>query len=68
MTGHNSKSEVLRGLEFRRRRTSAEKLAIIAETMEPGMSVSHVARRHGKTKRSVRSALETPPSVMARNS
>ena len=47
MTGHNPKSEVLRGREVRRRRTPAEKLAIIAETMEPGMSVSHVARRHG---------------------
>ena len=47
MTGHNRKSEVLRGPERRRRRTPAEKLAIIAETMEPGMSVSHVARWHG---------------------
>ena len=47
MTGHNPKSEVLRGPDRRRRRTPAEKLAIIAETMEPGMSVSHVARRHG---------------------
>jgi hypothetical protein len=34
MTGHNPKSEVLRGREVRRRRTPAEKLAIIAETME----------------------------------
>jgi hypothetical protein len=47
MTGHNAKSEVLTGREVRRRRTPAEKLALIAETMEPGMTVSHVARRHG---------------------
>ena len=47
MTGHNPKSEVLVGRERRRRRTPAEKLAIIAETMEPGMTVSLVARRHG---------------------
>ena len=47
MTGHNPKSEVLYGPERRRRRTPAEKLAIIAETMEAGMSVSHVARRDG---------------------
>lgn len=47
MTGHNPKSEVLSGPERRRRRTPAEKLAIIAETMEPGMTVSLVARRHG---------------------
>ena len=46
ITGHNPKSEVLPGRE-RRRRTPAEKLAIIAETMEPGMTVSLVARRHG---------------------
>ena len=47
MTSHNPKSEVLRGPERRRRRTAAEKLALIAETMEPGMTVSLVARRHG---------------------
>ena len=47
MTGHNPKSEVLTGRERRRRRTPVEKLAIIAETMEPGMTVSLVARRHG---------------------
>jgi hypothetical protein len=45
MTSHNPKSEVLRGPERRRRRTAAEKLALIAETMEPGMTVSLVARR-----------------------
>ena len=47
MTGHNPKREVLRGREVRRRRAPAEKLAIIAGTMEAGMSGSHVARRHG---------------------
>jgi transposase len=47
MTSHNPKSEVLRGPERRRRRTAAEKLALITETMEPGMTVSLVARRHG---------------------
>ena len=47
MTGTNSKSEVLPGPERRRRWTPAEKLALVAETYEPGMSVSLVARRHG---------------------
>jgi transposase len=47
MTGHNPKSEVLTGPMRRRRRTPAEKLAIIAEANEPGMTVSLVARRHG---------------------
>lgn len=39
--------EVLSGPERRRRRTAQEKIAIIQQTMEPGMTVSHVARLHG---------------------
>nr|WP_205956831.1 IS3 family transposase [Pantoea stewartii] len=39
--------EVLSGPERRRRRTLSEKIAIIQQTMEPGMTVSHVARLHG---------------------
>ena len=47
MTGNNPKSEVLRGPERRRRWAAAEKIAIVAETYEPGVTVSLVARRHG---------------------
>ena len=47
MTSSNLKSEVLVGPERRRHRTPAEKLAIVAETQEPGVTVSLVARRHG---------------------
>ena len=47
MTGNNAKSEVLRGPERRRRWAAAEKIAIVAETYEPGVTVSLVARRHG---------------------
>jgi transposase len=47
MTGNIPRSEVLSGPERRRRRTPAEKLAIVAETYEPGVTVSLVARRHG---------------------
>jgi transposase len=47
MTGNIPKSEVLSGPERRRRRTPAEKLAIVGETYEPGVTVSLVARRHG---------------------
>jgi transposase len=47
MTSINLQSEVLIGPERRRRRTPSEKLAIIAETHEPGVTVSLVARRHG---------------------
>jgi transposase len=35
------------GIERRRRWSRAEKLRILAETMQPGLSVSAVARRHG---------------------
>lgn len=47
MTGHNPKSELLAGPERRRRWAPAEKLAMVAETYEPGVTVSLVARRHG---------------------
>lgn len=45
-TGQNNKMvEVLSGPE--RRHTPQEKIAIIQQTMEPGMTVSHVAHLHG---------------------
>lgn len=47
MTSTDPKSEVLNGPERRRRRTPAEKLAIVAETEEAGVTVSLVARRYG---------------------
>lgn len=39
--------EVLSGPEQRRCRTPQEKISIIQQTMEPGMTVPHVARLHG---------------------
>jgi transposase-like protein len=47
MTGSNAKSEVLRGPERRRRWAASEKFAMVAETHEPGVTVSLVARRQG---------------------
>lgn len=45
-TSQNNKMvEVLSGSE--RRRTPQEKIAIIQQTMEPGITVSHVAPLHG---------------------
>ena len=35
------------GPERRRRRTPQEKISIVQETLQPGMTVSHVARLHG---------------------
>jgi transposase len=42
-----SKVEVITGVARRRRFTAEQKMAIIAETMQPGVSMSYVARRHG---------------------
>jgi transposase len=42
-----SKVEVITGVARRRRFTPEQKLAVVAETMQPGLSISYVARRHG---------------------
>ena len=42
-----SKVEVLTGVARRRRFPTDQKLAIVAETMQPGMSISYLARQHG---------------------
>jgi len=42
-----SKVEVITGVARRRRFTAEQKLAVVAETFEPGASISYVARRHG---------------------
>ena len=47
MTSPKSKDPEVLGVERRRRWSAAEKLAMVRETYEPGMTVSLVARRHG---------------------
>lgn len=42
-----AKMEILDGIERRRRWSAEQKLAIVAETGETGVTVSEVARRHG---------------------
>jgi transposase len=42
-----SKIEVISGVARRRRFSTELKLAVVAEAMQPGMSISYVARRHG---------------------
>ena len=42
-----SQVEVITGVARRRRLSTELKLVVVAETMQPGMSVSNVARRHG---------------------
>lgn len=44
-----SKIEVISGVARRRRFTTEQKMAIIAETMQPGVTMSSVARRHGQS-------------------
>ena len=47
MSDEFSRVEVITGVARRRRFTTDVKMAVIAETMQPGMSISYVARRHG---------------------
>ena len=42
-----SKVEIITGVARRRRFSTEQKLAVVSETMQPGMSISYVARRHG---------------------
>ena len=42
-----SKVEVISGVARRRRFTTEQKLSVVNETLQPGMSISYVARRHG---------------------
>jgi transposase len=47
MTSPKSKEAEVLGAERRRRWSAAEKVSMVRETYEPGMTVSLVARRHG---------------------
>jgi transposase len=42
-----SRVEIITGVARRRRFTTEQKLAVVAETMQPGMSISYVAGRRG---------------------
>jgi transposase len=39
--------EVITGVARRRRFTTEQKLSVVNETLQPGVSISYVARRHG---------------------
>jgi transposase len=47
MSDSFSRVEVITGIARRRRFSTKQKLAVVAETMQPGMSISYAARRHG---------------------
>src|SRR5437660_12005846 len=47
MTNPADQVEIITSVQRRRRWTASEKVRIVEETFEPGMTVSLVARRHG---------------------
>jgi transposase len=47
MTNSSDRVEIITSVQRRRRWTAAEKVRMVEETFEPGMTVSLVARRHG---------------------
>ena len=46
MTSSSDRVEIITSVQRRRRWTAAQKMRIVEETLEPGASVSEVARRH----------------------
>lgn len=47
MSKDTSRIEIITGRERRRRYSAEQKLGLVEETMQPGMTVSAVARLHG---------------------
>ena len=47
MTNSTNRVEILTSVQHRRRWMAPEKVGMVEETFEPGMTVSLVARRHG---------------------
>src|SRR6516162_3915883 len=47
MTNSTDRVEIITSVQRRRRWTASEKVRMVEETFEPGMTVSLVARRHG---------------------
>src|SRR5256886_16347969 len=47
MSNAADRVEIITSVQRRRRWTAAEKVRMVEETFEPGMTVSLVARRHG---------------------
>ena len=64
MTNTNPPIDILSGPERRRRWTAAEKVAIVNETYEPGVTVSLVARRHGIARTSSSTGASWPPRAL----
>ena len=47
MSTNADRVEVFTGIQRRRRYTAEQKMAVVQEASQPGMTISYVARRHG---------------------
>lgn len=47
MSSSADRVEVFAGIQRRRRYTAEQKMALVQEASQPGMTISYVARRHG---------------------
>ena len=47
MSTSTDRVEIFAGIQRRRRYTAEQKMAIVQEASQPGMTISYVARRHG---------------------
>src|SRR5450755_1422311 len=47
MSTNADRVEVFSGIQRRRRYTAEQKMAVVQEAAQPGMTISYVARRHG---------------------
>ena len=47
MSNNAERIEVFAGIQRRRRYSAAQKMAVVQEAAQPGMTISYVARRHG---------------------
>jgi transposase len=47
MSNDAERVEVFAGIQRRRRYTAEQKMAVVQESAQPGMTISYVARRHG---------------------
>ena len=47
MSTNADRVEIFAGIQRRRRYTAEQKMALVQEAMQPGMTISYVARRHG---------------------
>ena len=63
MTSSKSTEAEVLGAERRRRWSAAEKVAMVRETYEPGMTLSLVARRHGSIRTSYSTGASSSASV-----